>query len=122
MELPIACHDCDLIHLSPDLFHIMVTARLIKDANEYLTKNTRFWVVRARVVGSSVSGLGTHFSGEYIDMDPGKPGGKATVQITAPVRNLDQTVAPAATATLERSQTTLSRAIVDEIEKACVVP
>jgi paraquat-inducible protein B len=66
------------IHLSQDLSHIMVTARLMKDANAYLTENTRFWVVRARVVGSSVSGLGTLFSGAYIGMDPGKPGGKAT--------------------------------------------
>lgn len=66
------------IHLSQDLSHIMVTALLKKDANGYLTENTRFWVVRARVVGSGVSGLGTLFSGAYIGMDPGKPGKKAT--------------------------------------------
>jgi paraquat-inducible protein B len=66
------------IHLSQDLSHIMVTARLVKDANEYLTENTRFWVVRARVAGSGVTGLGTLFSGAYIGMDPGKPGGTAT--------------------------------------------
>ena len=65
------------IHLSPDLSHVMVTAQLTRDAKDYLTENTRFWVVRARVAGGGVSGLGTLFSGAYIGMDPGKPGKKA---------------------------------------------
>jgi paraquat-inducible protein B len=39
-----------------------------------LTDNTRFWVVRPRVTASGVSGLGTLFSGAYIEMDPGKGG------------------------------------------------
>jgi paraquat-inducible protein B len=62
------------IRLSPDLSHVMVTAQLTKDAKDYLSENTRFWVVRARVAGGGVSGLGTLFSGAYIGMDPGKPG------------------------------------------------
>jgi paraquat-inducible protein B len=62
------------IHLSPDLSQVMVTAQLTKDAKDYLSENTRFWVVRARVAGGGVSGLGTLFSGAYIGMDPGKPG------------------------------------------------
>jgi paraquat-inducible protein B len=62
------------IRLSPDLSQVMVTAQLTKDAKDYLSENTRFWVVRARVVGGGVSGLGTLFSGAYIGMDPGKPG------------------------------------------------
>ncbi len=65
------------IRLSPDLSQVMVTAQLTKDAKDYLSENTRFWVVRARVAGGGVSGLGTLFSGAYIGMDPGKPGGKA---------------------------------------------
>ena len=65
------------IRLSPDLSHVMVTAQLTKDAKDYLSENTRFWVVRARVAGGGVSGLGTLFSGAYIGMDPGKPGKKA---------------------------------------------
>ncbi len=65
------------IHLSPDLSHVIVTAQLTRDAKDYLTENTRFWVVRARVVGGGVSGLGTLFSGAYIGMDPGKPGNTA---------------------------------------------
>ncbi|RZB37454.1 MAG: paraquat-inducible protein B [Desulfobacteraceae bacterium Eth-SRB2] len=65
------------IHLSRDLSHVMVTAQLTRDAKDYLTENTRFWVVRARVAGGGVSGLGTLFSGAYIGMDPGKSGKKA---------------------------------------------
>ncbi|MEA1945977.1 MAG: MlaD family protein, partial [Thermodesulfobacteriota bacterium] len=62
------------IQLSPDLSQVMVTAQLTRDVKDYLSENTRFWVVRARVGGGAVSGLGTLFSGAYIGMDPGKPG------------------------------------------------
>ncbi len=65
------------IHLSPDLSQVIVTAQLTRDTKDYLSKNTRFWVVRARVGGGGISGLGTLFSGAYIGMDPGKPGKKA---------------------------------------------
>jgi len=65
------------IRLSPDLSQVMVTVQLTKDTKDYLSENTRFWVVRARVAGGGVSGLGTLFSGAYIGMDPGKPGKKA---------------------------------------------
>jgi paraquat-inducible protein B len=67
----------DEIHLSEDLSQVIVTAQLTRDAKDYLSVNTRFWVVRARVAGGGVSGLGTLFSGAYIGMDPGKPGNPA---------------------------------------------
>jgi paraquat-inducible protein B len=62
------------IDVSKDLSHVIVTAELQKGAASYLTENTRFWVVRARVAAGGVSGLGTIFSGAYIGIDPGKPG------------------------------------------------
>jgi paraquat-inducible protein B len=62
------------IHFSADLSRVIVTAVLVKEAEPYLTENTRFWVVRPRVTASGVSGLGTLFSGAYIGMDPGKEG------------------------------------------------
>ena len=62
------------IRLSDDLTYVIVTAELVKQAEEFLSENTRFWVVRARVAPGGVSGLGTIFSGAYISMDPGKPG------------------------------------------------
>jgi paraquat-inducible protein B len=62
------------IDLAKDLDHVIVTAEMHKEAGPYLSENTRFWVVRARVAAGGVSGLGTIFSGAYIGIDPGKPG------------------------------------------------
>jgi paraquat-inducible protein B len=64
----------DTIRFNADLSRVLVTAELVKEAEPYLTDNTRFWVVRPRVTGSGVSGLGTLFSGAYIGMDPGTEG------------------------------------------------
>jgi len=66
------------INLSPDLSQVVVTAELVKQAEKFLSANTRFWVVRARVAAGQVSGLGTLFSGAYIGLDPGNPGAPAT--------------------------------------------
>ena len=62
------------ISLSPDLGNVIVKAQLAKGADDYLSENTRFWVVRARVAAGEVSGLGTLFSGAYIGIDPGEKG------------------------------------------------
>lgn len=62
------------IRLTPDLSRVLVTAELVKEAKEFLSANTRFWIVRARVAAGQVSGLGTLFSGAYIGLDPGNPG------------------------------------------------
>lgn len=62
------------IALTDDLSRVSVKAQFVKGADAYLTENTRFWVVRARVAAYGVSGLGTLFSGAYIDTDPGMPG------------------------------------------------
>ena len=65
------------IKLSNDLSQVVVTAELVKDAEAFLYENTKFWVVRARVGVSGVSGLGTLFSGAFIALDPGKYGKEA---------------------------------------------
>lgn len=62
------------ITLSEDLTKVIVKAELVKEAENFLSVNTRFWVVRARIGVSGVSGLGTLFSGAYITLDPGNPG------------------------------------------------
>ena len=69
------------ISLNSDLSQVVVTAKLLKQAEALISENTRFWVVRARINVSGVSGIGTLFSGVYIGMDPGKPG-KPTRQFT----------------------------------------
>lgn len=62
------------IRLSDDLKHVLVTAELSKDTEKYLNDKTRFWVVRARVSGGTVTGLGTVLSGVYIGVDPSLDG------------------------------------------------
>jgi paraquat-inducible protein B len=51
---------------------IEVTAQMNKDTDDYLTKNTQFWVVRPQVGLGGVSGLSTLVSGAYIAMNPEK--------------------------------------------------
>ena len=53
------------IALSDDLSQVIVKAELVKQAENFLSQNTRFWVVRARVAAGGVSGLGTLFSGRW---------------------------------------------------------
>lgn len=61
------------INLSRDLSHVVVTAELKREASGLLSDNCRFWVVRARIGTSGVSGLSTLLSGAYICMDAGTP-------------------------------------------------
>ena len=80
------------IRLTPDLSDVLVTAELVKEAEDFLSANTRFWIVRARVAAGQVSGLGTIFSGAYIGLDPGQPGLPATQYVgleTPPVVTTD---------------------------------
>ncbi|MFH1981406.1 MAG: MlaD family protein [Pseudomonadota bacterium] len=62
------------IDLSPDLSQVILTAEMQKTVKRFLSVNTRFWVVRARVAAREISGLSTLFSGAYIGLDPGEPG------------------------------------------------
>ena len=51
---------------------VVATAELTKGTETGLVEDTRFWVVRARISGGTVTGLGTLISGAYISADPGK--------------------------------------------------
>lgn len=62
------------IRLKNDLSGVIATAEMSRDAENYLTEMTQFWVVRARVAAGEVSGLGTLFSGAYIGCNPSKEG------------------------------------------------
>ncbi|WP_431824316.1 intermembrane transport protein PqiB [Burkholderia sp. F1] len=57
--------------LSPDHKRVMATADISKDATPLLVDDTRFWVVRPRIAGGTVSGLGTLLSGSFIGADVG---------------------------------------------------
>jgi paraquat-inducible protein B len=83
----------EAIELTEDLSGVAVHARMVKEFAPQLTEKTRFWVVRARVAGGQVSGLGTIFSGAYIGVDPVRDG-KRTREFqgldVAPVVTADQ--------------------------------
>ena len=59
------------IHVAKDRKKVIVSARIHRDARDYLVDDTRFWVVRPRITGGGVSGLQTLVSGSYISVDVG---------------------------------------------------
>ncbi|WP_020560842.1 intermembrane transport protein PqiB [Thiofilum flexile] len=48
----------------------VVKMRLNKEIQDLMNCNAQFWVVRPRIKGAEVSGLGTLFSGSYIGLQP----------------------------------------------------
>ncbi|WDP90392.1 MAG: MCE family protein [Desulfobacter sp.] len=62
------------VRLTPGLNGVRVTVDLDREAEGYLTDQTRFWVVRPRLSGTTVSGLSTLLSGAYIAIEPGREG------------------------------------------------
>jgi len=66
------------VSLEPDLSGVIVHARMVAGAGDYLREQTRFWIVRPRIAGGQVSGLGTLLSGAYIGIDPVREGKKRT--------------------------------------------
>jgi len=60
------------VGLSHDHKAVIVNAELDRNVAEgFLVEDTRFWVVRPRIAGGQVSGLGTLLAGSYIGSDPG---------------------------------------------------
>jgi len=59
------------ITIAKDLTHVIVTAELKKEAEQHLVEDTKFWVVRPRISGGSITGLGTLMGGSYIGIDVG---------------------------------------------------
>ncbi|SCX88669.1 paraquat-inducible protein B [Nitrosospira sp. Nl5] len=66
-----------LIKLSEDHSHVLVSVQLKKEAKGFTAADSRFWVVRPRIAGAGVSGLGTLLSGPYIGADAGVSAEKA---------------------------------------------
>ncbi|MDR2549940.1 MAG: MlaD family protein [Desulfobulbus sp.] len=69
--------EVETINLSEDASKVVVTAKMIKGSEPYLTDQSKFWVVRPRISGGSVSGLGTVLSGAYIGIDGNRAGSPA---------------------------------------------
>ena len=67
----------DAVELRPDLSGVVCRVRMVRDARSYLKEGTRFWVERAQIRGTQVSGLGTLLSGAHIGVDPVREGKRA---------------------------------------------
>jgi paraquat-inducible protein B len=59
------------IRLSDDHKRVITTAEMAPKTDSFLRKDTKFWVVRPRISGANVTGLGTLISGAYIGMEIG---------------------------------------------------
>jgi paraquat-inducible protein B len=59
------------IRLSEDHMRVIANAQMAPKTEDFLTDDTRFWVVRPRISGATISGLGTLISGSYIGMEIG---------------------------------------------------
>ena len=60
------------VEFAKDLEHVVLTAEMNKGVAPHLVEDVRFWIVKPRISGGQVSGIGTLFSGSYIEMDRGK--------------------------------------------------
>ncbi|MCS9911996.1 MlaD family protein, partial [Pseudomonas aeruginosa] len=60
------------LDVSEDIKGVVATIEMDKEARQYLSKDTRFWLVKPRVSLAGVTGLETLVSGVYIAVDPVK--------------------------------------------------
>jgi len=60
------------VKFSDDLSKVIVSAQIEKNMSQFLSENTRFWVVKAKLGLGEVQGLDTLLSGVYIVIDPQK--------------------------------------------------
>ena len=60
------------IRLSDDHQHVIITAQMAPKTETFLVDDTQFWVVRPRISGANVTGLGTLISGAYIGIEIGQ--------------------------------------------------
>jgi paraquat-inducible protein B len=59
------------IRLSDNHKYVIATAQMAPKTEDFLVEDTEFWVVRPRISGANVSGLGTLISGSFIGMEIG---------------------------------------------------
>ncbi|MEM9304022.1 MAG: MlaD family protein [Pseudomonadota bacterium] len=59
------------VQFADDFANVIVTTRFNKGMDDFLRRNTRFWVVKPQLSVRGASGLETLLSGAYIEIDPG---------------------------------------------------
>src|SRR6516165_2676316 len=62
------------IRLSDDHKQVIATAQMAPKTEGFLVEDTQFWVVKPRISGANVTGLGTLISGAYIGIEIGESG------------------------------------------------
>ncbi len=67
----------DTVRFSDDFSHVVVTVDFNHGTENFLRRNTRFWVVKPQLSIRGATGLGTLVSGAYIEIEPG-PGANQT--------------------------------------------
>ncbi len=67
----------DTVRFSDDFSNVIVTVDFNHGTENFLRRNTRFWVVKPQLSIRGASGLGTLVSGAYIEIEPG-PGASQT--------------------------------------------
>src|SRR5258708_10239556 len=60
-----------IVELSKDHKHVTMTAQMAPKTESFLVEDTKFWVVRPRISGANITGLGTLISGAYIGVEIG---------------------------------------------------
>ena len=60
------------IRLSDDHTNVVATVQMAPKTETFLVEDTKFWVVRPRISGANVSGLGTLISGAYVGLEIGR--------------------------------------------------
>lgn len=66
------------LKLTPDQQQIDVVVSLKKEARGLAREQSQFWIVRAQIGATQITGLGTVVSGDFITVEPG--GGKPATQ------------------------------------------
>lgn len=80
------------VTIAKDITHVIATVELKKEVTPYLVEDTKFWVVRPRISGGGITGLGTLMGGSYIGVDVGtskKPQREFTGLEVAPAVAMD---------------------------------
>ena len=59
------------LKVATDRQRIIASVRMAPETRDWLVEGTAFWIVRPRIAGGSVTGLGTLLSGSYVGMSVG---------------------------------------------------
>ena len=60
------------LHFSDDFSRVILTINMARATEQFLRRDTRFWVVKPRLTLRGVSNLSTLVSGVFIEIEPGK--------------------------------------------------